>query len=363
MLKRNLIALLAVVLTSVMMAQQKPSLAVLNVESRGIINDPQEVAFMVRLELEKNGAYNVMDKYEVAQVLKNAKYDLSACLTKQCMSEAGKLLGVDKVLNGSVERFGEKIIITLRVIDVATSSVEKSNTTEYLNLPELQKMIALSVGKLVGAPTDPNMEKLLMNYDLPVESPKNGFKLNGPRMGFNATLGQAYSILTGTNTSKGEFGMYPVNFLFGWQQEFQYISAGNFQALVENIFMIGGLESQRFIPSYAPLLGFRFGNGFEFGFGPNFRLVKKATGYYENGAWHLTSEWDSKKGNNPNPSAERLDSRGDVALSTGLIVAVGKTFRSGYLNIPVNIYAVPRKDGTTVGIMMGFNIQKKKKVE
>ena len=250
MLKRNLLSLVSMVLASMMLAQQKPSLAVLNVESRGIINDPQEVAFMVRLELEKNGFYNVMDKYEVAQVLKNAKYEMSSCLTKQCMSEAGKLLNADKVLNGSVERFGEKIIITLRVIDVASANIEKSNTTEYLNLPELQKMIALSVSKLLGAPVDPNFEKLLVNYDLPIESPKNGFKLNGPRMGFNATLGQAYSILTGTNSSKGEFGMYPVNFLFGWQQEFQYISAGNFQALVENVFIIGGLESQRFIPSY-----------------------------------------------------------------------------------------------------------------
>lgn len=364
MLKRNLLVVITFVLTTLMVAQQKPNLAVLNIESRGIINDPQEVAFMVRLELEKNGFYNVMDKYEVAQVLKNAKYDLSTCLTKQCMSDAGKLLNAEKVMNGSVERFGEKIIITLRVIDVASANVDRSNTTEYLNLPELQKMISLSVAKLVGTPIDPNLEKLLVNYDLPIESPKNGFKLNGPRMGFNATTGNAYSILTGTNTSNGEFGMYPVNFLFGWQQEFQYISAGNFQALVENIIMIGGLESQRFIPSYAPLLGFRFGNGFEFGFGPNFRLVKKATGYYDNyGKWHLDYEWDSKNGKNPYEPIERLDSRGEVSLSTGLIVAVGKTFRSGYLNIPVNIYAVPRKDGTTIGIMMGFNIQKKKKIE
>jgi len=340
------------------LAQQKSSLAVLAVESRGIINDPQEVAFMVRLELEKNGSYVVMDKYEVTQVLKNAKYELADCMTKSCMADAGKILQVDKVVQGSIERFGEKIIITLRMIDVKTAVIEKTNTTEYLNLPELQKMIGLSVAKLTGTPTDPNLEKLLVDYDLPIESPKNGYKLNGPRMGLNGTFGEAYSILTGTNKNKGEFGMYPVNFVFGWQQEFQYISAGNFQALVENIFTVGGLESQRFIPSYSPLLGFRFGNGFEFGFGPNFRIIRKAKGYYENNVWHLTSEWDFSKGNNPNSIEDRIDSRGSINLSTGLIIAVGKTFRSGYLNIPLNVYAAPRKDGTTVGIMIGFNIQK-----
>ncbi len=38
---------------------------------------------------------------------------------------------------------------------------------------------------------------------------------------------------------------------------------------------------------------------------------------------------------------EQLDQRGDFKLSTSLIIAAGKTFHSGYLNMPVNVYCSP----------------------
>ncbi len=370
---------IAALFLSAVMFAQKPSVAVLGIDSKGIINDPQETGYLVRLELEKTGKCSVLDKYEIAEVLSANKIDPNTCYAKTCLVETGKLLKADKMLTGSVERLGEKIIITLRLIDVQSGTVEKSDATEYLNLPEVQKMIAISVKKIMGIEPDPITTKLLIDYDVPIESPKNTLSLNGPRMGFGMATGSALKILTEKDANKGGFNMYPVNFQFGWQQEFQYISAGNFQALVENLFVVGGLESGRFIPSYTPLLGFRFGKGngaWEFGFGPTFRLVKKAEGFYDvdnymgQGAnsWHLSNEkWvakDSTMASKPKPATvSRLDSRGNTELSTGLIIAVGKTFRSGYLNIPVNVYVAPRKDGTTVGVMMGFNIQKKKRVQ
>ena len=376
----------AILLAAGMMAQNKPTIAVLNIDSKGTINDAQEMGYLVRLEMEKTGVYNVMDKYEVNDVLSKNNLDITNCYSKTCLTDAGKLLNVDKMLGGSGERLGEKIVISLRLIDVKSGNIEKTEATEYLNLPEVQKMVAISVKKMVGQEPDPNMVKLLIDYDVPIESPKNTLRLNGPRMGFATTIGPAFDILTGDNKDKGQFGMFPATFQFGWQQEFQYISAGNFQALVENFFMISGLESSRFIPSYSPMLGFRFGKGaWEFGFGPTFRLVQKANGFYdkqgyigEKNEWHLDNEWSTEIGKkdstwkannkelvskNPYSREARIDSRGDIALSTGLIIAVGKTFRSGYLNIPVNAFIAPRKDGTTIGVTVGFNIQKKKKIE
>ncbi len=372
-----------------MLAQTKPNVAVLNVDSKGIVNNSEEMGYLVRLELEKTGVYSVLDKYEVKEITAANKIDLNNCYSKTCLVETGKLLKVEKMVSGNVERFGEKIVISLRLIDVATEKIEKIESTEYLNLPEIQKMVAISVKKLVGIEPDQEMVKLLIDYDIPVESPKNTLKLNGPRMGFSHTIGDAGEILSSSDTKNGGFNMFPVTFQFGWQQEFQYISAGSFQALVENIFLIGGLESGKFVPSFTPLLGFRFGKGaWEFGFGPTFRLVKTAKGFYDTGYgdngdlvmsgnekdrgnFYLSNEWNNlpdtiKKSfnyENPYATVERLDSRGDVKIDAGLVIAVGKTFKSGYLNIPVNIYIAPRKTGTTFGATVGFNIQKKKKIQ
>ena len=374
------ITIIALFLAAGIFAQTKPTMAVLNIDSKGIIHDSQAMGYLVRLELEKTKVYTLLDRYEVADVIAKNKIDANNCYAKTCLVETGKLLGVDKMLSGSAERFGEKIVITLRLIDVKSGTIEKSEATEYLNLPEVQKMVEISVKKITGLQPDPNMVNLLIDYDVPIQSPKNTLHLNGPRMGLSYTMGNAGKILAEKDKTKGGFDMYPATFQFGWQQEFQYISAGNFQALVENIFLVGGLESGRFIPSYTPLLGFRFGKGgWEFGFGPTFRFIRKANGYYDKTkTWNLASSWrpDSTNGFNQSPGyydankkyvpytvMNRLDSRGASSLSTGLVIAVGKTFHSGYLNIPVNIYIAPRKDATTVGATFGFNVQRKKPVE
>ncbi len=354
--------------------QSKPVAAVLGIDSKGVIQDAESVGYMVRLEMEKVNVYNMMDKYDVADVVKKSNIDLKTCFGKSCVVAAGKALGVDKMITGSIERFGEKIIISLKVIDVKTEAVEKQDATEYLNLqPELQKMIEISVKKVLGLPLDQNIVNLLINYDVPIESPRTQINLNGPRMGGSMVFGDAAQIMA-AKEGNGGFNMYPAMFQFGWQLEKQYLSAGNFQALVECVGLIGGLESGRVIPSVTFLNGFRFGKaGWEFGFGPSFRVVQKANGFYGDGKnntvdgqWYLNNEWGKLNTNgdpNPYPTTSRLDSRGFGALSASLILSAGRTFKSGYLNIPVNIYVSPRKEGTVVGFSFGFNISKKPKVQ
>lgn len=348
--------------------QKKSTAAVLGIDSKGVIQDAESVGYMVRLELEKANVYNVMDKYDVAEVVKKNNIDLKTCFGKSCVVAAGQVLNTEKMITGSVERFGEKIVISLKVIDVKLEAVEKQETTEYLNLqPELQRMIAISVQKLMGIATDQNVMNLLINYDAPVESPKTQIKLNGPRMGFSMATGDAATVLTAPE-SEGGYNMYPATFQFGWQQEWQYLSSGDFQALVELFPMIGGLESGKFIPSLTFLNGFRMGkNGWEFAFGPSFRLVKKAEGFWgdgnngtTDGQWYLNQS-------NPLPSSyptiKRLDSRGNIVLSTSLFFGVGRTFKSGYLNMPVNLYVLPKKEGTVIGASFGFNLYRKPKVQ
>ena len=55
----------------------------------------------------------------------------------------------------------------------------------------------------------------------------------------------------------------------------------------------------------------------------------------------------------------RMDSRGPIAFSPSFVLAIGKTFKSCYLNIPVNLFLSSSKSGQFVGLSMGFNIAKK----
>jgi TolB-like protein len=341
----------------------KENIAILSISSRNITSDAATVRNILQLELEKTNIFSVMDKYDIQDILSDSGREFKNCYGKTCLVEVGKILKADVMLTGNVERFGEKIVVTLRLVNVHTETIEKVQVGEYINLQEeLQKMIMVTVNNLLDIKNDENLVSLLVDYDGPIASPKTTLNLNGPRMGVSYTIGDAAERLQASK-SEGGYEMFPVITQFGYQFETQYLSAGSFQALLEVIGLVGGLESGKFIPSISLLNGFRSSaNGWEFAFGPTFKVVKTASGYYdENGDWHLEYDWDPSLGENPYELQELPDNRGTVKVSTNLVLAVGKTFKSGYLNIPVNVYVVPNKKGTIIGTSVGFNIGRKKK--
>jgi hypothetical protein len=154
----------------------------------------------------------------------------------------------------------------------------------------------------------------------------------------------------------GGFEASPVMFQFGYQFETQYLNEGNLQALFEFVPMITGIDQGYIIPSFTILHGLRNNrNGWEFAIGPSIKFVPEAQGYYDaSGQWTLAGQ------NTPSdqPLRTRIDSRGNLAMSTCFVLAVGKTLRSGRLNIPINTYFIPEHDGLRYGLSFGFNARR-----
>ncbi|MEQ8556346.1 MAG: hypothetical protein RLQ12_05900 [Cyclobacteriaceae bacterium] len=340
---------------------KKPSIALISIDTKGLEADNAVMASIVRLELEKTNHFEVLDKYDVQDVVTQNNINPDTYFGKNNVVKVGKILDTDKMLTGSVERFGDKIIMIFRLIDVQEERIEKTAVMEFLNIQsEIQNMTMLCLNELLGIENDPYMVDLLVEYDLPIASTKTSVNLNGPRIGMVYTMGDTGQRLQDPK-NEGGYDMFPVTTMFGYQLEKQYLSAGDFQALIEGVFAVNGLESGKFIPSITFLNGFRFNtSGIEFATGPVFRLVKTTDGFYQDGKWIRTVDaYEIPEGTE---IVERLDNRGVYNLSLGMVVAVGKTFRSGYLNIPVNAYMIPRKNGTTIGLTFGFNTTAKPKL-
>jgi hypothetical protein len=155
---------------------------------------------------------------------------------------------------------------------------------------------------------------------------------------------------------QGGFDAYPFMFQFGYQFEKQYLNEGNFQALFEFIPNISGMDQGRVIPSFTFLNGLRNNkSGFEFAFGPTLTFTKIAKGFIgPDKKWYLEKDATLFLPDQVNLT-QRLDSRGAPTLTTGFLFAVGKTFKSGKMNIPVNAYIVPGKDGMRYGVSFGWN--------
>jgi len=347
-------------------AQTKQSIAVSNIDTRGIDIDPIAMGNLVRIEIEKKKIFDVVDKYDMKYVLDNKGLTLEECYGKTCIVNIGEALGVDQALTGSVERFSDKIVISIRLFDVKNGSVINTDVSEFQYAPnEIDLMIQISVNNIFNIENDPNMVSLLSNYEEPITTKLTNVSLNGPRMGAALVTGEFAAAITAP-TEEGGYGGYPVLSQLGYQYEVQYLTAGNFNALVEFLPIVSGLEQGIFIPSVVFMNGFRFGKGnWEFAFGPSVGVRKMADGYYDSeNSWHLENEWirqdPTPETENPYAIESRMDSRGDITLGSRWIWAVGKTFQSGYLNIPVNLYFSAQKQGWYVGASVGFNVGKRR---
>jgi hypothetical protein len=371
MKKLLLISILFKLHAAVMFAQNniaRPKVAILNLDTKGFAFDPIQAGNIARLELDRLELFDVMDRYDIDYLLDKESQSAANCYGKLCLVDVGKKIKAEKMLTGSIELLTERIVITLRMVDVATATVEKTQVLDFLNVKnQVQTMIGITLKKMYKLPFDEALYTQLSKMDafdtavnLPNEEKVN---LNGPRMGFAFFTGETARILKAPE-NKGGQNLEPIMFQFGYQLEVQYIGQGNFQALAEFLPMITGLDQGKVIPSFTVLNGLRDNRlGLEFAFGPTFILSKTAKGYYDaEKVWHLQEEWDNKQGANPHDIVSRSDSRGTYNIGTGFIFALGKTFRSGRLNIPVNVYVRPNyKDGSQFGVSLGFNARSGRK--
>jgi len=351
------------------LAQTNKTAGITTVYMQVMKTSAESAGSMLRIEAAKSNAYNILDKLDMKEAIAKNEIDMASCFGKDCLIKLGKAIEADKIIGCSIEAIGKKIAITIKIIDVATGKYDVIALQEFLNLEnELQSMIQITLNKALGIENNPDLLGNLVYYNQPIETPRAYIKNSGPRMGIAILGGDLRSILTSPE-SEGGYDMSPFLTQIGFQIEGAYFSAGNLQGLVEGLILLTGLEQSLFSPSFAFMHGIRSSkSGLEIGFGPTFRGKRVANGYYDDeNKWHLENEWENEYEPatgillNPNPYeiVERIDKRGtNVKVSTGWVWAIGKTFRSGYLNIPVNAYFSHNKDGSYTGLSVGFNMSK-----
>ena len=149
---------------------------------------------------------------------------------------------------------------------------------------------------------------------LPPAAPR-AVNLSGPRFGLTSLSENVIERLREEGLETGSLISQ-----FGWQFEKAFYTGDSGVAAVnEWVVLLGGLEHNTVIPSVSWLVGMRTANGAEFGVGPNI-------------------------------------SPGGVSLA----LAAGVTFRSGFLNVPVNVAFVPARNGSRVSFLTGFNMRRRR---
>jgi hypothetical protein len=146
----------------------------------------------------------------------------------------------------------------------------------------------------------------------PPPEPVEPISLAGPRFGFTMMSDGVVEKLASRSIN-----VRPTVSQFGWQIEKRFSTGDGPTIVTEFVGLVGGLDQDVVLPSATWLIGIRTASGAEFGVGPNL-----------------------------------------TPAGTAMAIAAGVTFRSGNLNIPVNVAVVPSRSGMRVSMLTGFNIRR-----
>lgn len=373
-------------------AQNLFSIAAANPNVNGVAISGENGAKMIRLELIRIGKYKVYDEFDMADIIKENPEFQSNCYGQLCLIKLGEALKTDFVICGSIDGLSNKIAVTLKMVNVKTKSIEKSAIKEFANQPnEIQRMIEIVLKEMHGIEVDKVLQdRLAFKNDIITSNNVGKVNNSGPRIGLAGTVGTVYEFAT-RSVEMGGLDILPAVSMIGYQMEGQYVGTENFSALVEGIINVSGLEQGQFIPTFTLLNGFRFGKGnWEFAFGPGFGLKRRLNGFVDEnnqfgaGGEHWFDYGDGALANGIDGSNILTDDNGNVittnnlsnygyglksiahkegltSLNTSFVIALGRTFQAGALNIPVNLFYSSQRGGGFAGVNVGFNVVKSKK--
>ncbi|MEE9465370.1 MAG: CsgG/HfaB family protein [Candidatus Neomarinimicrobiota bacterium] len=127
-----LIAILLICLPHSARAQEKPTLAVLDLEGRGISAlEATTLTDRLRSELVKTGMVTVVERGQMDRILTEQDFQLTGCISDECAVEVGQLLGVTQMVAGAIGRLGQAYMLDIRVIDVQTGAIMVTMTRDY----------------------------------------------------------------------------------------------------------------------------------------------------------------------------------------------------------------------------------------
>ncbi len=143
--------------------KEKTTISVYGLKSIGI---PQSLAESLQEHLESNllkyELFDVMSRSDIELILKEKGFQLSgASLDENHVIEAGHILGVEKIITGTISIVGSTYNLVLKLIDVKSAKIENSVSHKHVgNKDSLLDVIEVSLQNLLGDDKKTSSEKI-----------------------------------------------------------------------------------------------------------------------------------------------------------------------------------------------------------
>ncbi|UCH63866.1 MAG: PEGA domain-containing protein [Fidelibacterota bacterium] len=136
-------------------AQQDQSLAILDLEGRGISAiEAASLTDRLRNALVRTGDVTVVERGQMEQILGEQDFQLTGCTSDECAVEVGQLLGVTIMVAGSIGKVGSTFSVDIRTVDVQSGRITHSLWRDYRGeidgllglMPEIASELVSAIG-------------------------------------------------------------------------------------------------------------------------------------------------------------------------------------------------------------------------
>ena len=139
--------------------QQEPVLiGMLELEANNVEEpEARAIADRLRFHLGNLGVFRVLERNRMEAILQEMGFQLSgACDTEECLTQIGRILGVSKMVAGSVSKVGEIYALQVRLVDIASSEIERQAISDVEGIEavllEGTEDVARQLGRLQEGP-------------------------------------------------------------------------------------------------------------------------------------------------------------------------------------------------------------------
>ena len=134
---------------------KKITVAVIKLDAHRV--DDSEAAILtdrLRLEIFRTDKFIVLERAKIDEILKEQGFQQTGATSNEYLVKAGKLLGVQRIIGGSIGKLGNTYTINVRSIDVQTGELLRNETIDHKGeidnvltdvVPKIARLICASI--------------------------------------------------------------------------------------------------------------------------------------------------------------------------------------------------------------------------
>ena len=129
-MEKKIFLILSIVLISIVYAQTPVAVIDFNANSLST-GEVKALTDRLRNELFNYKQFDLMERAYMEEILDEQGFQLSGCTSDECVVEAGKLIGVQQIIGGSVSQVGKTYTVAARIISIETGKIVKTASYDF----------------------------------------------------------------------------------------------------------------------------------------------------------------------------------------------------------------------------------------